>query len=130
MVANLYEVFVHPGRQVAIYRDSKGRVRGGGWTRKTLMLWPLNDQRTGIEEPVLVRDCRADFSRPPGGSVWVADHPSGMTVHLADGKWHHVLAYRVLELAELSHAIEPAPQTGGYIEEVLSNGPTIPVWQF
>ena len=117
VAANLYEVFTHPGRQMAIYRDSRGRVRGGGWTRKTLMLWPLNDQRTGIEEPILVRDCRADFGRPPGGSVWVADHPSGMTVHLADGNWHHVLAYRVLELAELSHATEPAPQTGGYIEE-------------
>jgi hypothetical protein len=53
-----------------------------------------------------------------------------MTVHLADGEWHHVLAYRVLELGEISHALEPTSQTGGFVEEVLSTGPAVPIWNF
>jgi hypothetical protein len=128
--ANLYEVNLHPGERVAIYRDSRGRARGGGWTRKTLCLWPLNEDRTGLQAPVVARDCQAAWGPPPGGSIWVADHPSGMTVHLADGEWHHVLAYRVLELGEISHALEPTSQTGGFVEEVLSTGPAVPIWNF
>ena len=54
---------------------------------------------------------------------------SRAVVRLADGEWHGVVAYRILDSAEHQGA-EPAPQTGCYVEEVASDGPVMPPWRF
>ena len=100
-----------------------------GHGRETLCVWPLNAERTGLGNAMIIRNARGDFGAPPGGSHWMVDHPSGATVRLADGKWHHVLVYRILEQAEHRGA-DPPPQTACYIEEVVSAGPPIPSWRF
>ncbi len=130
VVANLYEVFVYPMERFKIRTDPEGRVRGGGWTRSTLCVWPLSEDRTALQTPIIVRDCRAEWGPPPGGSQWRIDHPVGATVKLADGQWHHILGARVVEYAELTHATDPTPQTGAYLEEVISAGEAMPVWNF
>ncbi len=130
IAANLYEVFMHPAGLARTKTDSEGRLRGGGWTRETLCIWPLNEDRTGLERPMVVIEGSKDFGRPPGGSAWRVDHPSGMTVQLSDGKWHHILAARVLEDGEMTYAMDPTPYTGCFMEEVISRGESIPVWIF
>ena len=105
--------------------DSRGQQLPSIEMRETLMLWPLSQDRTRLLEPVLARDCNADFGKPPFGSIWRADHPVGMTVRLADGLWHHVLAYRVLEQSECTSDAPATPFTGTYVEEVLISMGTI-----
>jgi hypothetical protein len=100
-----------------------------GHGRERLCLWPLNAERSGLEEQITIRDAREEFGAPPGGSTWMVDHPSGAVVQLADGNWHNVLAYRILEYAEHQGADPPA-ETGCYVEEVLSTGEPIPTWRF
>lgn len=101
-------------------------------SRSTLAIWPFNAARNGLMAPLIVRDCRASFGPPNGGSSWTwrADHPSGMTVRLADGKWHHVLGVRIQDYREIKEAMPPTPHTGSYLHEVISAGPPHPVWQF
>ena len=50
-------------------------------------------------------------------------------MRLGDGRWHAVLAYRILGQAEFKGA-EPSAHTGCYLEEVISDGPVVPVWRF
>jgi hypothetical protein len=100
-----------------------------GRQRETLCLWPLNAERAGLADPLVVRDAREEFGEPPGGSTWMVDHPSGAVLQLADGKWHGVLAYRILELAEHRGAAPPE-QSGCYVEEVIFAGPPVPPWRF
>jgi hypothetical protein len=90
----------------------------------------LNTERNGLDTPVIARDCSAEFGSPPGGSAWRADHPSAMTLRLADGKWHNVLGMRILEYGELTFAMPPTPSSGAYLEEVISSGEAIPIWNF
>ncbi|MEE2710803.1 MAG: sialidase family protein [Gemmatimonadota bacterium] len=131
IAANLYQVYMHPrGAQLRVLKNAEGNVRGGGWQRDTLCIWPLNAGRTGLEAPLVARCCREEFGPPPGDSAWRADHPTGTTVQLADGKWHHVLGYRIVEVAELTHSSDPTPQTGAYLEEVITEGQTIPPWKW
>jgi hypothetical protein len=100
-----------------------------GHERDRLCLWPLNPQRTGLAEPLTIRDASEEFGPPPTGPVWFMDHPTGQTLRLADGQWHHVLVYRLMDRGEHSGAA-PAPQTGLYVEEIHSAGQAIPVWNF
>ena len=130
IAANLYEVFLSPLDRIKLAKDSEGRPRLGGATRNTLCLWPLNTERNGLDTPVIARDCNAEFGSPPGGSAWRADHPSAMTLRLADGKWHNVLGMRILEYGELTFAMPPTPSSGAYLEEVISSGEAIPIWNF
>jgi hypothetical protein len=130
VAANLYEVFLHPMDRIKVPVDSRGRVWAGGRARNTLCLWPLDPDRTGLETPIVARDCRRDFGPPPGGTAWRIDHPSSATVQLADGEWHNVLGARVLEYGELTHVLPPTPRTGAYLEEVVSAGPAAPPWRF
>ena len=116
-------------KRFRIPADKQGRVRGGGWTRQKLYLWPLTEDRTGLEAPLLGRHCKADFGPAPSGSMWRADHPVAATVRLADGKWHNIMGYRIHDDVE-SHDLEAPPQTGAYLEEVVSAGEPIPSWKF
>ena len=136
VAANLFEVPLWPiGDERYNHSGYKatgdgGRRRLGGWLRERLVLWPLSPDRTRLEQPMVARDSRTEFGPPPGGSSWHVDHPSAMNLQLGDGCWHHILGYRVLERAEATHAIAPAPQSGAYLEEVLSSGPPLPAWRF
>ena len=96
--------------------------------REKLCLWSLNQAKDGLETSSLVRDSVAEFSLAPSGDTWNIDHPSAMTVQLADGNRHNVLAMRICDHAEVREGADPAPQTGCYVEEVLSLGTPIPIW--
>jgi hypothetical protein len=108
-----------------------------GRGRDTLCLWPVNPARTGLENPLLVRDALAEFGPPPPSSdpdrpeTWMLDHPTAATVQLADGQWHNLLAYRVKHSPLYANlATPPVRQAGCYVEEVLSSGPAVPAWNF
>jgi len=100
-----------------------------GSGRQTLCLWPLNAARMDLDKPLVARPAREAFGPAPGGGVWLVDHPSGAVLRLADGRWHGVVAYRVLASGEHKGAA-PAPQTGCYVEEVSSSGPVVAPWRF
>ena len=99
--------------------------------RETLCAWPLNAERNKLETPLVVRDSRAEFGPPPDGSYWIADHPTGATIQLADGAWHSLLGYRIVTRGDTSvYGSDPTAQTGAYLEEVESMGNAIPSWDF
>mgnify|MGYP006145732939 CR=1 FL=1 len=64
--------------------------------------------------PIVVKDCRAEFGPPPGNSNWTwrADHPSGMTLRLADGKWHTILGVRVQDYREVTGTFDHVVSVG------------------
>jgi len=92
IVASQYQVFIDPMDQMKVHRDEQGQFLLGGRSRNRLVIWTLNADRDGLERPILVRDLREDWGRPPGRSSWWLDHSNAMTVRLADGQWHSVLA--------------------------------------
>jgi hypothetical protein len=135
--ANLYQVPLFPiGDERYNHSGYNTRARGsgrqrlGGWLRETLVLWPLSKDRTRLEAPTVILDTRKEFGPPPGGSTWHADHPSSMVLQLADGKWHNIVGYRVLERAEATHAISASSHSGAFIEEIVSDGPARAAWNF
>jgi hypothetical protein len=130
IAGNLYLVPLDPiSARFRIPADKEGNPILGGWTRQKLYLWPLADDRLSLSSPLLARDPHQEFGEPPGGSLWRVDHPSGANVQLRDGKWHHVLGYRIHEDVE-PHGVQPPLQTGAYFEELLSIGQAKPVWNF
>ena len=130
IASNIFMVPLDPiPKRFRIPADDQGWVRGGGWTRQKLYLWPLTEDRSGLEAPILGRHCKADFGPAPSGSMWRVDHPSAATVQLADGNWHNMMGYRIHDDVE-SHDLEAPPQTGAYLEEVVSAGKPIPTWNF
>ena len=102
----------------------KGRIR------ETLCLWPLDVTRARLRPPQVIRDGREAFGSPPGGITWTIDHPIATNLQLADGQWHTVLGYRVVDRAETERGFAPPPETGAYLEEVQSAGDSIPPWRF
>jgi hypothetical protein len=132
IAANLQRVVPGPNdplRELAARR--KIEVEPGIGSRNTLTLWPLTMERDKLSSPLEVLDCRAAFGPPVEANwTWRADHPSGMTVRLTDGNWHHVLGFRVQDYREIKEAMPPTPRTGMYLHEVLSTGPVLPTWNF
>ncbi len=109
---------------------SRLEPKGGRGERSNLCLWPLNEARNGLECPFMIRDCLTEFGVPLRRTIWAADHLYSYTVLLADGRLHNVAGYRVLEWLENTHFVPPSPQTGAYVEEVISVGKPIPIWKF
>jgi hypothetical protein len=72
--------------------------------------------------------CPTDFGIPPHGSIWRADHPIGLNMRLRDGRWHHLLIYRVLEQKECTGGAPATAHTGTYVEEVTTPGPAVTEW--
>ena len=136
VASNPYEILMHPFRDPdgiwakRISRDSQGRVRGGGSLREKLCIYPVNKDRSGLEATILARDPYVEFGLPPSGYLWDLDHPVAATVQLGDGQWHNVLCYRLCDLGETRLGSAPAPQSGIYVDEVLSSGTPIPTWNF
>lgn len=98
--------------------------------REILCIWPLNEDRTDLEDPIIARDAPAEFGPAPSGSWWRVDHPRSAVVQLADGAWHNVLIYQVVDNLEIEGDADMTPQTGHYVEEVFSRGAAIPMWHF
>ena len=117
----------NPNRSV----NSYGRPHDSNLLRETLRLWPLASDQSALLDPITVRDGRIDFGPPPHGSIWWVDHPVGRNVRLADGQWHHLLTYRVLEENENLHGAPLTACTGTYIEDLFTSGPAAaPEWRF
>jgi hypothetical protein len=121
-----------PNDPLAIAARQRNRaVETNKNSRNTLVVIPLAASRDKLAAEIEVLDCRAKFGPPQGSNwSWRADHPSGMTVRLADGKWHHLLGFRVQDYREIKEAMPPTPHTGMYLREILSNGPERPLWNF
>jgi hypothetical protein len=100
-----------------------------GRERDKLVLWSLNRERNGFEDPITARDALLQFGPPPSRIVWFMDHSNASVVRLKDGRWHNLLAYRIMDRGEHSGQ-PPAPQSGLYVEEVMSSGPEVPAWNF
>lgn len=98
--------------------------------RDILCYWPLNAARTDLGELRIARDVRGEFGPAPSGSWWRIDHPASAVVRLADGAWHGLLVYRIVDNGEIEGNAHPTPQTGCYVEEVFSSGPAIEAWRF
>ncbi len=130
VTANLYEVFMEGLDRIKLVKDSRGSPLWGGRSRNTLCFWPLNEERNGLLPAFVARDLRKEFGPTPGGTAWRVDHPVAVTLRLADGRWRNVIAMRILEYGELTHMQDPTPHTGAYLEEVISAGEPIPVWNF
>lgn len=99
-------------------------------TREILCTWPLNADRTELGELYIVRDARGQFGPAPSGSWWRVDHPNSSVLRLADGKWHGILVYHIVDNGEVEGFGSLTPQTGCYVEEILSKGKVIPTWNF
>jgi hypothetical protein len=94
-----------------------------GTDRSILQLVPMRADRSGLEQPITIRNS-AEFGPTPSGLAWKVDHGIGGAMRLADGRWHGILTYRVLDQGE--NAGKPATRfTGMYVEEVLSTGGTV-----
>ena len=129
IAANLNEVTLHPlAERFRPKKNDQGIVHATPAGREKLCFWPLNQARNGLETPILVRDSVAEFGLAPSGDFWAVDHPSATTVQLADGNWHNLIGMRICDTAEVREGAAPAPQTGCYVEEVLSSGTPIPMW--
>jgi hypothetical protein len=116
-----------------LYSDGGiSRLEPVGWRgeRSTICLWSLNAARDGFDAQFVARDPRSEFGLPPHGTIWAVDHPSASPVRLADGAWHSLMGYRMLEWKENTHFIPPSPQTGCYLDEIVSFGPPAPLWNF
>jgi hypothetical protein len=136
VATNPYEILLHPVRDPeGVWarrrsKDDRGRIRGGGSLREKLALFPLVPDLNDVAPAILARDPYAEFGLPPSGYQWDLDHPVSATVQLGDGNWHNALCYRLCDLGETRLGSEPAPQSGLYVDEVVSAGPATPIWNF
>jgi hypothetical protein len=110
--------------------DSRGIKRYANALRERICLWPLSDDRKRLLDPVVLRDGPSEFGIPPSGSIWAVDHPMSTTLRMADGKWRHVISYRLLDLAEILDHAPQTPITGSYCDEIELGEPFIPPWHF
>lgn len=110
--------------------DSRGNRPSSIEMRETLMIWPLDPQRRGLQEPIMLRDLATEFEPAPGSSIWRGDHPCGLSARLADGKVRHLVCYRVMASQECSSDQPVTDRTGTYIAEVdFGVAPSSP-WDF
>jgi len=110
--------------------DGNGKSITPGGVRTTLSLWPINEYFDAVGERVDVLDCATRFGPTPSGSLWLADHPTGCIVQLADERLHSLLCVRVTQLDETAKGIPPTPNSGCWIDQVIDEGPDVPVWTF
>ncbi|WP_306590819.1 hypothetical protein [Geothrix sp. 21YS21S-4] len=101
-----------------------------GSERDLMYLWTFDANSTLY--PLCVRDALADFGANSYGS-WNVDHPNSTILRLYDGNPHCVMAYRVRDphVSGSAGVLNPSPQSGSYIEELISMyGTPIPIWEF
>jgi hypothetical protein len=88
---------------------------GPGWLRNPLLIFALRGQ--DFVNPVIIHDekhIRDDKQK----EVPFVDHGVGANIFL-EGRWRHLLCYRVLDLRETNgEGAPPTPQTGLYLAEL------------
>jgi hypothetical protein len=101
--------------------------------RTRLAMWQLAEDATEFKPPQaqLIRDCQEEFGLIDK-SMWYVDHPVSATVRLRDGRWHGVVAYRMMAFSIYGDKVGElvTPQTGCCVEEVPSAQPITPPWRF
>jgi hypothetical protein len=88
---------------------------GPGWLRNPLLAFALRGQT--FVNPIIIHDEKqiGDDKHP---EVPFVDHGVGANVFF-EGRWHHLLCYRVLDLRETNgEGAPPKPQTGLYLAEL------------
>ena len=120
-----------------VHRCSQGYLRHKIAYRERLLAYPLTPDRHGVEAPLNVLDCNAQFGPPPEAyhdlgwpAMWKADLATGHNLRLADGRWHHIIFARgMLDLENISNH-PPTERTGCYIAEVTTDGAAAAPWLF
>jgi hypothetical protein len=88
---------------------------GPGWLRNPLLAFPLHGQ--SFVNPIIVHD-EKQIGDDKHKEVPFVDHGVGANIHL-NGRWRHLLCYRVLDLHETDgQGAPPTPQTGLYLAEL------------
>jgi len=100
--------------------------------RTRLAMWQLAEGAGELKPPQMIRDAEEEFGAPPPEVMWYVDHPASAIVRLADGRWHGLLAYRVLAFSIYGDKVGElvTPQTGCYVEETPPSEPVTPPWRF
>ncbi len=98
--------------------------------RGILQIWPLVTSREDLEDPIVVCDGNEQFGGSPSGRGWYIDHPNGQTVRLGNGRWCHILVYRVADRGEVTDGTDPVEATGCHVAEITSRGKTRAPWVF
>ncbi len=121
-------------------KDSRGRTIPSTHWRDKLFLWPLTEDRTDVEKPIVLLDANKQFgparqnvARVPLSidNVWKIDHPLANTVRLADGEWHCLLSFRVTDAAVNAGGADPSDQSGFWTARIQrAKEKPIPVWRF
>jgi hypothetical protein len=87
---------------------------GPGWLRNPLLAFALRGE--SFVNPIIVHD-EKQIGDDKQKEVPFVDHGVGANVFL-NGRWRHLLCYRVLDLRETDgHGAPPMPQTGLYLAE-------------
>jgi hypothetical protein len=101
--------------------------------RARLALWQLADDAAEFRppQPQLIRDCEEEFGLLES-AMWYVDHPVSATVRLADGRWHGLVAYRVMAYSVQGEKLGErlTPQTGCCVEEISAGQPAVAPWRF
>ncbi len=127
-------LLANPGHPVI--KDSKGRTIPLVMHRQKLWAWPLSPDRKSVLPPLCIFDAIERFgpARPIDthccDNHWYLDHPLAMPCRLADGNWHNLLAFRLVDGATNTGGAFAPPQAGAYLME-LPTTLTIPApWRF
>jgi hypothetical protein len=100
--------------------------------RAQLAMWQLLDSAAKLEHPQLIRDSVAEFGQLDPETMWYVDHPTSAIVRLGDGRWHGLIAYRVMAYSIHGDPVGEliTPHTGCYVEETPAAEPVKPPWRF
>ncbi len=101
--------------------------RGPGWLRNPLVAFAVHGQ--SLVDPVIIHD-EKQIGDDKGAEVPFCDHPMGANVFL-NGRWRHLLLYRVCDLRETNgQGAPPTPQTGLYLAEFEYSNVTYTPFRF
>ncbi len=100
---------------------------GPGWLRNPLVAYALRGLT--FNEPIAIHDEKG-ISHDKGREVPFVDHGIAVNV-LLEGRWRHLLLYRVCDLRETNGRGAPrTPQTGLYLAELTYTATKRPPWRF
>jgi hypothetical protein len=100
--------------------------------RARLAMWQLADGAAELKPPQLIRDCLEEFGPAADETMWYVDHPTSGIVRLGDGRWHGLVAYRLLAFSIYGDKAGEfvTPHTGCHVEEMPPSEPVTPPWRF
>lgn len=100
---------------------------GPGWLRNPLYAFALRG--LSLVDPIVIHD-EKQIRDGKGKEVPFCDHGMGANIRL-NGRWRHLITYRVLDLRETNgEGAPPTPQTGLYLAELEFDTVTHVPFQF